>query len=114
MSNSPQNTTKKTNEMTIFYNGEVTVINDITTERARNIMLAAASYSSSLESISNQTFDAQIQSNGLDLPIARRASLHNFFEKRKDRATVRAPYQLHNPSPITGTSKNGHKFDLNL
>ncbi|KAJ4717751.1 Tify [Melia azedarach] len=32
------------------------------------------------------------------VPIARRASLHRFFEKRKDRATARAPYEVNNPS----------------
>ncbi|KAB1670393.1 hypothetical protein ES319_1Z170800v1 [Gossypium barbadense] len=31
-----------------------------------------------------------------DLRIARRNSLHKFFEKRKERATVRAPYQVNN------------------
>ncbi|KAE8708720.1 Jasmonate-zim-domain protein 6, putative isoform 2 [Hibiscus syriacus] len=31
-----------------------------------------------------------------DLRIARRNSLHKFFEKRKDRAAARAPYQLMN------------------
>ncbi|KAG4146188.1 hypothetical protein ERO13_D05G141200v2 [Gossypium hirsutum] len=31
-----------------------------------------------------------------DLRIARRNSLHKFFEKRKERATARAPYQVNN------------------
>ncbi|KAE8688631.1 Jasmonate-zim-domain protein 6, putative isoform 2 [Hibiscus syriacus] len=31
---------------------------------------------------------------GSDLRIARRNSLHKFFEKRKDRAAARAPYQV--------------------
>ncbi|KAL4290207.1 hypothetical protein GQ457_14G007200 [Hibiscus cannabinus] len=36
------------------------------------------------------------QYGGSDLRIARRNSLHKFFEKRKDRAAARAPYQLNN------------------
>lgn len=32
-----------------------------------------------------------------ELPIARRASLHRFLEKRKDRVTAKAPYQTGNP-----------------
>ncbi|KAK8524782.1 hypothetical protein V6N13_015789 [Hibiscus sabdariffa] len=38
----------------------------------------------------------QRQYGGSDLRIARRNSLHKFFEKRKDRAAARAPYQLNN------------------
>lgn len=33
-----------------------------------------------------------------ELPIARRASLHRFLEKRKDRVTSNAPYQLCDPA----------------
>ena len=47
---------------------------------------------------------------GLDLPIARRASLHRFLSKRKDRAGSRGPYQLHKPS----AESPKELFDLNL
>ncbi|KAE8667139.1 Jasmonate-zim-domain protein 6, putative isoform 2 [Hibiscus syriacus] len=50
------------------------------------------------------------QYGGSDLRIARRNSLHKFFEKRKDRAAARAPYQLNNnrvspPPPKRGGNK---------
>lgn len=62
--------------------------------------------------LSNSGSETQPQSQpiGSDLPIARRASLHRFLEKRKDRATARAPYQLHNSSPESPKEQ----FDLNL
>ncbi|GMI77881.1 TIFY DOMAIN PROTEIN 11B, jasmonate-zim-domain protein 6 [Hibiscus trionum] len=63
------------------------------------------------------------QYGGSDLRIARRNSLHKFFEKRKDRAAARAPYQLNNnrvrlppPKPEEGQSskETPRNIDLNL
>ncbi|KAJ0928867.1 putative transcription regulator Others family [Helianthus annuus] len=34
----------------------------------------------------------------VNLPIARKASLARFLEKRKDRVTARSPYQVHDVS----------------
>ncbi|KAL4560134.1 hypothetical protein LXL04_032283 [Taraxacum kok-saghyz] len=117
-------------QMTILYNGQVIVFDDISADRARDVMLAAGNCPPStgkldtgveLASTSNHPSDVlglnqpihvQFSANGLDLPIARRASLHKFLAKRKERAAVRAPYQLH--SPAAGASKNELKFDLNL
>ncbi|KAK7839797.1 protein tify 10a [Quercus suber] len=60
-----------------------------------------------------------------DLPIARRASLHRFFEKRKDRAAANAPYQVNPPSPaapkpegsnpwIEGGGQSSNQLELKL
>lgn len=47
-------------------------------------------------------------SSGSELPIARRSSLHRFLEKRKDRALVRAPYQVvHNNHLPSSSNNNG-------
>ncbi|XP_065865062.1 protein TIFY 11d [Euphorbia lathyris] len=68
-------------QMTIFYAGKVIVFDDIPAEKAKEIMAFA------------NTAPAQ-ELNFLDLPIARRASLQRFFEKRRDRVTARAPYLI--------------------
>nr|POE96616.1 protein tify 10a [Quercus suber] len=41
----------------------------------------------------------QPRATGSDLPIARRAALHRFFERTKDRAVANASYQVNPPSP---------------
>ncbi|KHG16464.1 Protein TIFY 11B -like protein [Gossypium arboreum] len=53
-------------------------------------------------------------SGSSDLRIARRNSLHKFFEKRKERATARAPYQVNNargstPPPKPNENKSSHE-----
>ncbi|KAF3944069.1 hypothetical protein ACB098_07G007900 [Castanea mollissima] len=49
-----------------------------------------------------------------DLPIARRASLHRFLEKRKDRITAKAPYQINNPEEAPPTKPAESKSWLGL
>ncbi|KAF5481667.1 hypothetical protein F2P56_002304 [Juglans regia] len=49
-----------------------------------------------------------------ELPIARRASLHRFLEKRKDRVTARAPYQTGNSAAAASTNPADSKPWLGL
>lgn len=42
-----------------------------------------------------------------ELPIARRASLHRFLSKRKDRVTSKAPYQLCDPAKASSKPQTG-------
>ncbi|XP_010529816.1 PREDICTED: protein TIFY 10A-like [Tarenaya hassleriana] len=110
----------QTAQMTIFYGGQVMVFNDFSAEKAKEVMKLAGSGKSHM-GFKNQTetmsaghhcpnpvpntgnsltqepcqpFATQI---GCELPIARRASLHRFLEKRKDRITSKAPYQVGGP-----------------
>ncbi|KAL3535501.1 hypothetical protein ACH5RR_003962 [Cinchona calisaya] len=111
----------ETAQMTIFYNGQVIVFNDFPAERAKEIMLLASNGTSQnaintfattpnvvpkpAESATNlvttfantlveQSLQGHLQPNVNDLPIARKASLTRFLEKRKDRITARAPYPV--------------------
>nr|KAJ0209633.1 hypothetical protein LSAT_V11C400193640 [Lactuca sativa] len=121
-------TETKASQMTIFYGGNILVLDDVPEDKARDLMLMAQKGSPKIEnrielaSIAKPSSDdhvfrlppppihAELQTKGSDLPIARRASLHKFLAKRKDRATVRAPYQ----SPGGSFSGNDHRFDLNF
>lgn len=125
-------------QMTIIYAGQVLVFDDFCAVKAKQLMqLASKSVAPSntstgfvntskvvenkgnsmafVSDIGSISASAQGQKEmkqpiGLDLPIARRASLHRFLSKRKDRASARGPYQLHKPS----AKSPKELFDLNL
>ncbi|VAI72707.1 unnamed protein product [Triticum turgidum subsp. durum] len=62
-------------QMTIFYSGQVLVLDEVPADRAAELLRVAAA------------------ATGGDLPMARKASLQRFMEKRKGRLAARAvPY----------------------
>ncbi|XP_074330907.1 jasmonate ZIM domain-containing protein 1-like isoform X2 [Apium graveolens] len=100
-------------QMTIFYAGQVLVVDNLPAANAKEVMRLASKFNNvnrTTENCCRNSKENQTQTLDSDLPIARRASLHRFLEKRKDRATARGPYQFNNPS---GESSK-EKFDLNL
>ncbi|KAL4625334.1 hypothetical protein ACB092_05G017500 [Castanea dentata] len=69
--------------------------------RSRSPMASESNVVAAYERNTTTKERVQQQSRAIvaDLPIARRASLHRFLEKRKDRAAANSPYQVNPPSP---------------
>ncbi|KAG0494527.1 hypothetical protein HPP92_005521 [Vanilla planifolia] len=91
-------------QLTIFYGGNVVVLDDFPPEKAMELMQLASGSPQKLSFAAPTTVSTdhvscrlpslapQPQPNFSDLPIARKASLHRFLEKRKDRISAKAPY----------------------
>ncbi|XP_044964939.1 protein TIFY 10b-like [Hordeum vulgare subsp. vulgare] len=116
-------------QLTIFYGGKVIVFNDFPADKAKGLMQLAGKGIPVVQNVSATTpvadspkvqpavlapasslpsdpVDAHksARPNASDLPIARKASLHRFLEKRKDRLHAKAPYQA-SPSDATPVKK---------
>ncbi|XP_019463850.1 PREDICTED: protein TIFY 10A-like isoform X2 [Lupinus angustifolius] len=93
----------KSAQLTIFYGGQVIVYDDFPANKVEEIMSLARKGISQSHNTSvyghTLTQPSMIPNTPIvcDLPIARKASLHRFLEKRKDRITAKAPYQTSNP-----------------
>ncbi|KAK1288973.1 Protein TIFY 10A [Acorus calamus] len=120
-------------QMTIFYAGRVIVFDNFTAEKAKKVMDLASKATNNSNNNNNNVSSAQSAPapaaplHGLrdnldvppraiasDLPIARKASLHRFLEKRKDRITSKAPYQTSSPSVSPPTKLEEKKPWLGL
>ncbi|KAM0828808.1 hypothetical protein ACQ4PT_067294 [Festuca glaucescens] len=111
-------------QLTIFYGGKVLVFNDFPADKAKGLMQLASKGNPVVQNVSapaTVTDSTKVQAvvpvlesslpaaqadapKPAHMPIARKASLHRFLEKRKDRLHAKAPYQA-SPSDATPAKK---------
>jgi len=113
---------KEKQQLTIFYGGKVLVFDDFPADKAKDLMQIASKGSPVLQDVGLPQSSAPVPDNNKDqkvlpvpvstlpaasladapkpprpnvsdMPIARKASLHRFLEKRKDRLNAKMPYQ---------------------
>ncbi|XP_066400356.1 protein TIFY 10b-like [Miscanthus floridulus] len=124
-----QENKEKPKQLTIFYGGKVLVFDDFPADKAKNLMQLASKGSPVVQnvvlpqpaapaavtdkavlapviSLSAAQADAKkpARTNASDMPIMRKASLHRFLEKRKDRLNAKTPYQI-SPSDAAPVKK---------
>lgn len=95
--------------LTIFYAGRTVVFDDFPAEKAKELMQLAGSFGA-LPAASDAGAEPVCQNAPgqpcfADLPIARKASLHRFLEKRKSRLAAADPYPAPLAAPGAGAAK---------
>ncbi|CAN6470814.1 unnamed protein product [Victoria cruziana] len=90
----------RTAHMTIFYRGKMVVYDNVPAEKAEAVM----------HYVGNGNFpklQLATKASACDLPLARKASLQRFLEKRKDRLRAKSPYE---PSNSLSASHKAEEF----
>nr|CAB3496892.1 unnamed protein product [Digitaria exilis] len=76
--------------LTIFYDGKMVVFDDFPAEKAEELMHLAGGSANAAAAAQNALEQPSLTVT--DMPIARKASLKRFLEKRKNRLTAGDPY----------------------